>query len=291
MHAIFNKDSALNQWTIPSRTLKEFTDHFGPKTEQLDLYTENGRTTFTSYTEKITDGKEILKQPLQTSVTVDTSDFENFTVQERLHIGISVKDFKAIVIHAETLKTSVKALFSYPTRPMQLLYQAEGMLCEFTLMTIGDYRGTSVTPAPAEMRSLADRTVNRAEPTGRPNVQEPPRTQAQMLPPQNEQVQPPEPSSLAWQEREPSHTPATASLERQSLFFAEHERDRRWDPPDFSNEDEDILRWDPSADESAIALGTRRNIRDTRTQPRTEGGNPNGSSADIRVAPTQRVSE
>lgn len=59
MHAVFSRDSANNAWSIASKTLREFIEHFGPGTEQLDIYSENGRVSFTSYTEKIISGKGI----------------------------------------------------------------------------------------------------------------------------------------------------------------------------------------------------------------------------------------
>lgn len=57
MHALFNKDAAKNKWTIGATVLRSFIEYFGATTEQLDLYSENGSATFTSYTEKITDGR------------------------------------------------------------------------------------------------------------------------------------------------------------------------------------------------------------------------------------------
>jgi cell cycle checkpoint control protein RAD9A len=60
MHALFNRDSAKNRWTISASVLRSFIDYFGPTTEQLDLYSENGRATLTSYTEKIMNGRGVL---------------------------------------------------------------------------------------------------------------------------------------------------------------------------------------------------------------------------------------
>lgn len=57
MHALFNKDTAKNKWTISASVLRSFIEHFGSATEQLDLYSENGRVTLTSYTEKIMSGR------------------------------------------------------------------------------------------------------------------------------------------------------------------------------------------------------------------------------------------
>ena len=56
MHALFDKHKARNQWRIGAHILKSFSEYFGPKTEQLDIYSEGGRVTLTSYTEKITNG-------------------------------------------------------------------------------------------------------------------------------------------------------------------------------------------------------------------------------------------
>ena len=63
MHALFDKNSAKNHWSISAHTLKAFSEYFGAKTEQLDMYAEGGRATFTSYTEKIMYGKGA-QQPL-----------------------------------------------------------------------------------------------------------------------------------------------------------------------------------------------------------------------------------
>lgn len=57
MHALFNKNAAKNTWAIGAYTLRSFVEYFGANTEQLDLSSEGGRTTFTSYTEKITNGR------------------------------------------------------------------------------------------------------------------------------------------------------------------------------------------------------------------------------------------
>ena len=57
MHALFERSSAQNQWRSRSRLLRDIIEYFGSKTEQLDIYHEGMRVTFTSYTEKIMDGK------------------------------------------------------------------------------------------------------------------------------------------------------------------------------------------------------------------------------------------
>ena len=56
-HALFDKNAARNRWSIEAHVLKTFSEYFGAKTEQLDMYHDGGRATFTSYTEKIMNGK------------------------------------------------------------------------------------------------------------------------------------------------------------------------------------------------------------------------------------------
>jgi cell cycle checkpoint control protein RAD9A len=55
--AIFDRSSAQNRWTISSRIVRDFIEYFGAKTEYLDIYSEGEKATFTSYTEKIMNGK------------------------------------------------------------------------------------------------------------------------------------------------------------------------------------------------------------------------------------------
>ena len=57
---------------------------------------------------------EILKQPLHTTIAIDTLEFAEFAVEEKLHIVISVKDFKSIVTHAGTTNTTVKGFLLLP---------------------------------------------------------------------------------------------------------------------------------------------------------------------------------
>lgn len=57
MHALFDKTLATQGWTISSRVLREYIEYFGPRTEQLDMLAQEGKATFTSFTEKIQDGK------------------------------------------------------------------------------------------------------------------------------------------------------------------------------------------------------------------------------------------
>ena len=60
MHALFDKTAATQGWRISARMLREYIEYFGLKTEQLDLLAQEGKAIFTSFTEKIQDGKGTL---------------------------------------------------------------------------------------------------------------------------------------------------------------------------------------------------------------------------------------
>ncbi|KAI9700757.1 MAG: hypothetical protein M1836_002126 [Candelina mexicana] len=293
MHARFDKPNANNRWTIHSRVLREFIEHFGPRTEQLDVCSDNGRATFTSYTEKIMEGKEILKQPLHTSVAIDTLEFQHFEVEDRLHVVISVKDFKAIVTHADTLRESISAFYSQPMRPMQLSYQGHGMICEFTLMTIGEPRGGSATPVPAPVRGQTSNPTSR-QGSNLPMQRTSEPMQSAMLPPSRMVSRTLTQEPVRRRERRPSPPPPKASLESESLFLSDVLDDCRWDEADYENDDEDMLGWDASADYGAMPNAYGRHVRekiDRLSRRPSEDTTDDGALAGDRVAPTQRVSQ
>ena len=63
LHALFNKNAAKNTWKMDAGTLKSFVEYFGASTEQLDVSSNNGRTTFMSYTEKVMNGRGLTLFP------------------------------------------------------------------------------------------------------------------------------------------------------------------------------------------------------------------------------------
>ncbi|KAL8737425.1 MAG: hypothetical protein Q9181_001704 [Wetmoreana brouardii] len=326
-HALFNQNAAKNRWRIGADILRSFLEYFGANTEQLDIYAEDGRAAFTSYTEKVMQGKEILKHPLETSIALDTLDFDEFSVQEKVHIAISVKDFRAIVLHAESLKTSVQACYSFPTRPMQIAYQGHGMDCEFTLMTIGDYRGASTTPAPISVRNspavptdarlLRQTSVqptqirSHRESIDQGNGAMPPPSQPAPRSftkgPQNQSTTGSfQRETLSQKPSRPSPPQPKASLDLESLFLPAGDDDKQWDETNHEDE-EDTLGWDVSANQVGLTLKSivhtvvahiPKNISAfPNLLQAAEGPSRNESlpawpeDVDQRIAPTQRLSQ
>ncbi|OAL00289.1 hypothetical protein IQ06DRAFT_274863 [Phaeosphaeriaceae sp. SRC1lsM3a] len=284
MHALFDRNVAKNRWSLHSGAVKEYIEYFGTKTEMLDIFAgEDGRCVFKSYTEKITNGKEILKHPLVTAVAVNTSDFEDFKVEPGLHIIINVKDFKSIVLHADTLKTSLKAYYSQPTRPLQFSYGCDGLLCEFTLMTSGNYNAAPPTPTPAP-QTLSSRQTSRAPSTATERTDT--RSMRSDMPPP---VEPASRRDRSARLGKPVSRQNSAQQESDSLFVPdaedarrqEEEEDSAWAPLDY--EKEETLGWDASADHDASVFPT---FRDSGSLPRT-----NTVDSNEVFEPTQRVSQ
>lgn len=111
MAPVFDKGQAPNRWTVQARLMKEYMEHFGPKAEGLDITSNNGRAIFTSFTEKVSNGKgnvpnkhktkifglielEILKLPMHTSIALDTSGFDDWSAEDKVNVAISLKDMK-----------------------------------------------------------------------------------------------------------------------------------------------------------------------------------------------------
>ena len=210
-----------------------------------------------------------------------------------MHIIISVKDFKAIVIHADTLKTILKACYSQPARPLQFCYTSEGVYCEFTLMTAGDHSEVP-TPSAAVMPTRASTRAQSA-------VSERPGCRSGRL----EMPPPVVPVSRASTRRlrnpgsaKRATPPRPADPDPESLFIPADEEDNRWDPVDYRN-DEETLGWDASADDvslerllphtkltSSQTIGIHPTFRDSGSLARSE----TQDSAEA-LPPTQRISQ
>lgn len=54
--AYFNKNSVRNNWSINAHVLRQFSEYFGARTENLDLFYDGTNMIFTSYTERIVHG-------------------------------------------------------------------------------------------------------------------------------------------------------------------------------------------------------------------------------------------
>ncbi|PNH60740.1 hypothetical protein VD0002_g6946 [Verticillium dahliae] len=275
VHAKFSREEAGNHWTIPSRTLRQLMEHFGP---------------------------EVLKKPLHTSIAIEIDEFEDIEVEDKLRIVMNVRDFRAIIQHAGIAGTNLSARYSTPARPIQVTYPGDGIACEFLLMTVGERGGN-----PAQKTRKGSKAVNGArqrqqlEPTSRrasaapsqaserqPDVEDqaPPKVSSGMPPP----PQPSMPSGRATAARtsafdlRPSQRPPPTSTMRSEGLFVE---DDRWEPVNDDEEEEENARleWDHSAQPENtgphINQAAAENSNDVNPTPASSYG----------FEPTQRLSD
>ncbi|KAL2188560.1 cell cycle checkpoint [Thermothelomyces heterothallicus CBS 203.75] len=298
-HAKFNRDEAENHWAISSRTLRQLMDHFGPGIELLDINTDDEArvVNFTCFTEKVqkrgaVSNEAVLKKPLHTNIAVEMDEFDDVEVQDKLHIIISVKDFRAILQHAQMTSGALTTCYSNPGRPMKLSYSADGVLCEFILMTVGEKdalaqkhknpRATAAKPAVTHLDSASHRGSSAAN----SNQAEPP--PAASRPPQ--QKSPVRPRQPAFEIR-PSPMPPPTTARSDTLFVEQAEDDEQWEPvnPDAEEEEEEEagrLEWNATNEPnpSSIRIGSYLS-----RQPEAQEGLPDRLPSGLE--PTQRLSE
>ncbi|GIJ98650.1 hypothetical protein Aspvir_000768 [Aspergillus viridinutans] len=288
-HAIFDRSSATNKWSIEPRFLKEITDHFSPSAEQLDIYSDGGKAIFTSFTTKITDGQEILKQPVHTSVAIDKRDFEDFSAEDELHIAITLKDFKAIITHAETTGVLITARYTRPCRPLQLAYDFEGVRTEFTLMTTGEDDSEDFPSSRAAIPELSARQtpapVHVSQNHAASNTE-------QMPPPRSRSIRPLTGTTNRVKETNvESQQPPPPSIRFDSLFVPADD-DRQWDVPNEEDETmaEDTLGWDATADQETFNASLGPRLRDTEPVL-PHDSNQQEHQEEMGIPPTQRISQ
>jgi cell cycle checkpoint control protein RAD9A len=267
-HAVFDKSKATSMWAADPRFLKQVIDHFSISAEQLDMYSDSGRAVFTSFTTKITEGKgmsnalwpgpssisltfetEVLKHPVHTSVAADKRDFQDYLVEENMHVAINLKDFKAVVAHAETANATVTARYTRPCKPLQLAYSFEGINAEFTVMTRGQVDSEDV---PASSRATIPRQTPAPVPTSVARSGPSVAASMEMLPPppppRSRSIRPLNGSSTQenLSQRASTNQPSASglSMEFDSLFVPADD-DREWDEMN-EEEPQDILGWDAS---------------------------------------------
>ncbi|KAJ6108536.1 Rad9/Ddc1 [Penicillium sp. IBT 18751x] len=312
-HAVFDRSRATNQWTADPRFLKQIIEHFSLSAEQLDIYSDSGKAVFTSFTTKIMDGKEVLKYPVHTSVAADKRDFEEIQIEDNMHIAINLKDFKAVVAHAETTNATITARYTQPCKPLQLAYDFDGVNSEFTIMTRGEVEGETAPassragmPQLSQRRTPAPISLNRNQ-TLRSVTQS---TQMPPPPPRSRSIRPLNGSSTSIQDRlaptavSDRPSASSVSMDFDSLFVPADD-DRQWDEMDEQEEPQDILGWDalgrqvcgPScSDQNVEADEIQDNSEPTLREaepdfPKLSDTRRRPPNDDMGVPPTQRMSQ
>lgn len=302
VHAKFDKTEANNHWTINSRTLRSLMEHFGPGIDLLDINTDGENVVnFTCFTEKqvSVNNEAVLKKPLHTSIAVEMDEFDDIEVADKLHIIISVRDFRAILQHANWTSGDLNAAYSRPGRPMKISYGRDGIVCEFVLMTVDEKSTTVQKKGQSKAASKASRpSLNAAPKTpaaganndSRQATPAPPREQqeqqARMPPPARRSTAP---RSSQFDIRAPLVQPQS-TLKSESLFLPQPDDDEMWAPVNPEDDEEGEhprLEWDASNEPNPSTMRISDHSGNTQSNPPNDSGGP----LPPFVEPTQRVSD
>ncbi|KAJ0376962.1 hypothetical protein COL26b_004820 [Colletotrichum chrysophilum] len=255
VRATFDRNEAVHHWKIPSRTLRQLMEHFGSGIDFLEVVSDGEHVNFVGTAERTTNGDEVLKKPLHTSIAVEVDEFEDIEVEENLRIVISVKDFRAIIQHAGIAGTHLSAKYSAPARPIQFAYQGDGINCEFLLMTVGERgnpgqktkKGRAGSKAPPRPQQQLEAAAGSRRQSAAPS--EPPEQPAAQIMP------PPPPAASAARigaartslfDLRPSQRPPPASIRSEGLFVDDDQWEPVRDEEDEEAEEDARLEWDHS---------------------------------------------
>lgn len=254
---------------------------------------------------------------------MEADEFDDIDVEDKLHMVISVKDFRAIIQHAGITGNDLSARYSLPARPIQLTYSSDAISCEFLIMTVGE-RGNNPTQKtkkgkksaasqnPGPRLEAASRRTSVAPSEAQAQAQDP---QGQMPPPASRPHLNPTPQMSAARasasrigafDLRPTQQPPPATNNSESLFV----EDEGWEPVRDEDDDEDEdnarLEWDHSADPvstmfpkfsvisdqkqnpSTMHLSRPEEARNTEQATEEKGDTPTDS---MYLEPTQRLSD
>lgn len=283
-------------------------DHFGPGIEFLDINTDGDHVNFTCFSEKTVSEDAVLKKPLQTSIAVEAEEFDDIDVEDKLHIVISVKDFRAIIQHAGIIGNDVSARYSVPTQPIQLSYTGDAMSCEFLVMTVGE-RGTNTGQRTKKGRKNAPQNTGpRLEATTRrpsipPAESQQPQPPAHPLPSMPQHNPTPQMSAARASasrvgvfDLRPSQKPAPPATNQSESLFVE---DEGWEPINYDDEelmeDNSKLGWDHSINPNASAIDMSRfSENPVPADPGAEVERPHPQPTDAEstyLEPTQKLAD
>lgn len=137
--------------------MKNVTDHFAPRAEEITLTVEDGSLLLTSFTEGIRNDKEILKQPVHTSVSIDAKEFLTMEVDEDIRVTFGLREFRAVVSLGDVLSTDLELFYGDSGRPMIVEFEKEGLIGEFVVATTADGNSTHASAPEISRRAPAGR--------------------------------------------------------------------------------------------------------------------------------------
>lgn len=214
-----------------------------------------------------------------------------------LHITISVKDFKAIVVHSGLNNLVTNVFYSYPSCPMQISYHDDGVWSEFILMTTAEARVTPASQVPnldPEPKPVISKLPEEVKSNSKRSTQI-------LTPSLNKTARVDGQRSVHDVNLDPYFPAPLPSTQSESLFIprANDECDDQiWNPINYDEEDSEMLMWDDGKKNTSkpdlVHMFNDFAGQDISTEKNSSGINDDKLSSNdllLGLPPTQKLSQ
>ncbi|KAL2919886.1 hypothetical protein HK105_200803 [Polyrhizophydium stewartii] len=111
MQAVFSREDCPHSWIASPRMIQDQLAHFQLKLKEVTLSCKMKSFQIKSFEDSfVPDGTTVVRS-LETEVTIDLEDFEQYSVFGDADLTFELKDFKAVLAFAEAVDLHVTALF------------------------------------------------------------------------------------------------------------------------------------------------------------------------------------
>ncbi|ORZ16044.1 Rad9-domain-containing protein [Lobosporangium transversale] len=141
-------ESCSNSWSLPPAALIGFAENFSSKAEEISMKCHQEGVTFKTFLDANEGGLKASGRFGTTVVPINRSALEFYKLQEEVEITFSLKEFKAIIAFAVTLRLPLDGYFDARSRPLLLRVQVESIVSgTFALATVLN-EGEAPEPSP-----------------------------------------------------------------------------------------------------------------------------------------------
>ncbi|KAK9461427.1 Rad9/Ddc1, partial [Lipomyces oligophaga] len=132
---LHSADDYANTFEIKATILRDYVEHTSSRAEAFSMQFTPDQVVLTSFTEAAVKDQEILKQPLQTSIHLDSVEFDHVFADDEAGTAFSLKEFRALVALAQGLDADIRGSFGEPTMPIVFEFEIGAIKATFLLFT------------------------------------------------------------------------------------------------------------------------------------------------------------
>lgn len=151
-HGEIDKSSVVSWFKCDSKLFRSCLNHVSPRSEEVGLVFDETNVTLTAFTRAIKSDKEILKQPLQTQISISLGQFDSFDMKIGTGVSFRHKEFAVVASLTDALSSNAngtnaaagvgvfyEGFISKPAHPIIFDITgpciSEGVLLRFMFMT------------------------------------------------------------------------------------------------------------------------------------------------------------